>query len=345
MFLRDLRISIKEAIFRYKYDEDLQYMRLKKYDAKMCRKNGGSLYWNRDIMTMKIMRCMMRQNGESENKAIEIAIWLARRFRYTNPEIIDIMQDFYHDEYYFDRVLYGQRIFDVMKSRCMSYPEAILSIYETETNFYGSWRISKYLRRPWHGTKMQYAYDFDLDNRIKYDFNRYNDVLSNLTIEQHEELMEAVRTSSIKIAKEMGIVVNDDEFDVINSEAHEEFKLRLGEAEKQILIGNGLWQDKYSGVTDEELADIDKRIDENLKATAAKHGLKFKNDEDFDNFKLEKYKELKARLIKNEKQILIDKGLWNEKYEYLYLTDEESKAILDKMHEIGRRHRMERGAL
>ena len=274
MFLIDW---IKEMIWIFKYDEILQYGRLMKHDAKMAKKNGGGLYWGDDLMTIKIMKCMMKQNDEPKDIALEVGSWLAMRFRYTNEEVVKLMKDFYHDEYHFDYILYGMRIFDVMKEKCMSYPEAILTIYEIGTNFKETKMLSGYYRRPGHGLKMQYAYDFDLDNRIKYDFNRYNDVLPNLTIEQHEELMEAVRTSSIEIAKEMGIITSDDEFDGLNLDEYKELKSRLVKNEKQILIDKGFWNDRYNYdyLTDEELAEIDKRIEEDLKKTAEKWGLKY----------------------------------------------------------------------
>lgn len=273
MFLVDW---IKAEAYFFNHNEILQYSRLIKYDDKISKKNGGGLYWGTNFMALAIKNCMIEQNDDPEDMAEKLSLWLSIRLRYTNDEVIKLMKDFYNNEYHYDYVLYGMRIFDVMKNNCLSYPEAILLAYEMGTNFKETKMLSRYFKGPGHGLKMKYAYDFTEVGKIKYDFNRYHRLVPNLTVEQHEELMEIVRTSSIKIAKEMGIITSDDEFDGLN---------------------------------------------------------------------LDEYKELKARLVKNEKQILIDKGLWSDNFGHEYWTDEERAAKEQENLEAGRRILAERGII
>lgn len=190
--------------FKKDIDDAKRYDRLIKMNEKNKKKDGGTRYWSEQQMMMKMVEEAIRTNGDVSQYFTSIAIWMSVRMKYTSPEVIKLMLHFLYGNTDYTAELYGIKIFDVMKKRAISYPEAILVIYEEQTNFQPTKELAKYNRGKYRGYNMRYAY-LDEDGKICYNFEE-EDTYSKLTEEEKSEMAKKIVKDIEEIKKRKGLI-------------------------------------------------------------------------------------------------------------------------------------------
>lgn len=165
-----------------------RYDKLIKLNKKENKKHKNIYLWSEHIMATRMIKNAIETNGDTLENFSDMAHWLSIRLKFTSPEVIALMLDFYNGKINYHQKLFDIEIFDIMKKYSITYPEAILVIYEKHTNFEPTKEFSKYRHGINRGSKLFNAY---LDNnKIKYGTTE--DEFLNLTEKEHDVLRKNI---------------------------------------------------------------------------------------------------------------------------------------------------------